>query len=86
MISSVLPELEYESWLGLLAPRGLPPRVLERLNREMRAVLATAAVAARIKDLGAIPRPVSPEEFKARCEREIARFKQIVAARRIPQE
>ncbi len=85
-MSTVLPELEYESWLGLLAPRGLAPRVLERVNREVREIAALPEVAARIRDLGAIPAPSSPAEFRARSEREIARFKSIVAARRIPME
>jgi tripartite-type tricarboxylate transporter receptor subunit TctC len=83
-VSKVLPELEYESWLGVLAPRGVPPPLLERLNREVRAAIAAPEVSARIRELGAIPAPTSPEAFRARCEREIARFKSIVAARRIP--
>ncbi len=85
-ISTVLPEMEYESWLGVLGPRNLPPRVLERINREIREVIATPEVAERIRNLGAIPRGSSPEEFRARSEREIARFKSIVTARRIPME
>jgi tripartite-type tricarboxylate transporter receptor subunit TctC len=84
--STVLPELEYESWLGLLAPKGMAAPLLERINREVRAVAASPDVAARIRSLGAIPRTSSPEEFRARCEREIARFKNIVATRRIPME
>jgi len=85
-ISAALPEMEYESWLGVLGPRNLPPRVLERINREIREVIATPEVAERIRQLGAIPRGSSPEEFRIRSEREIARFKSIVAARRIPME
>ncbi|MFN0299666.1 MAG: tripartite tricarboxylate transporter substrate-binding protein [Burkholderiales bacterium] len=85
-MSTVLPELEYESWLGLLAPRGMAPKLLERVNREVREIALQPDVAARIRDLGGIPRTSSPAEFPARCEREIARFKSIVAACRIPME
>ncbi len=85
-LSTVLPELEYESWLGLLGPRGMNPKLLERVNREVREIAALPDVAARIRDLGAIPSTTTPAEFRARCEREIARFKSIVAARRIPME
>jgi tripartite-type tricarboxylate transporter receptor subunit TctC len=85
-VSAVLPEMEYESWLGVLGPRNMPPRVLERINREIRDVIAMPEVAERIRQLGAIPRGSSPEEFRARSEREIARFKSIVTARRIPME
>lgn len=86
VISTVLPEMEYESWLGVLGPRGMPPKLLERINREIREVIAAPEVSARIRDLGANPRASSPEEFRARSEGEIARFKSIVAARRIPME
>ena len=85
-IASVLPELEYESWIGVLGPRNLPRRVVERIYRSMQDVIAMPDVNVRIRDLGAIPRGSSPEEFRTRSEREIARFKTIVTARRIPTE
>jgi hypothetical protein len=52
----------------------------------MQDVIAMPDVTVRIRDLGAIPRGSSPEEFRTRSEREIARFKTIVTARRIPTE
>ena len=85
-LSTLLPELEYETWLGVLGPHGLPPRVLERLNREIREIATSPEISARIHALGAMPRSSTPEEFRARSEREIARFKSIVATRRIPME
>jgi tripartite-type tricarboxylate transporter receptor subunit TctC len=85
-ITSALPELEYESWIGVLGPRNLPRRVMDRIHRGVQEVIAMPDVSARIRDLGALPRGSSPEEFRTRSEREIARFKTIVAARRIPME
>ena len=85
-IASALPELEYESWIGVLGPRNLPRRVMDRIHRGVQEVIAMPDVSARIRDLGALPRGSSPEEFRTRSEREIARFKTIVAARRIPME
>ena len=85
-IASLLPELEYESWIGVLGPRNMPRRVTDRIHRGVQEVIAMPDVSARIRDLGALPRGSSPEEFRTRSEREIARFKTIVAARRIPME
>lgn len=85
-IASALSELEYESWIGVLGPRNLPRRVMDRIHRGVQEVIAMPDVSARIRDLGALPRGSSPEEFRVRSEREIARFKTIVAARRIPME
>ena len=62
-LSTLLPELEYESWLGVRGPRGLPPRVLERLNREIREIATSPEISARIHALGAMPRSSTPESF-----------------------
>ena len=85
-IASALPQLEYESWIGVLGPRNMQRRVVDRIHRGMQEVIAMPDVATRIHDLGAIPHGSSPEDFRNRSEREIARFKTIVAARRIPME
>lgn len=82
----IVPGLEYDSWLGLLGPPGMPPDLLAKLNKEMREIVQLPDIAARIKDLGAVPRAMSPEEFRARSEREIAGFKKIVEVRNIPKE
>jgi len=39
-------------WLGLLAPKGTPPAIIERLHRELKAVLATARAARAFRDTG----------------------------------
>ena len=39
-------------WLGLLAPKGTPQPVIERLQRELKASLAAAEVQAYFKEAG----------------------------------
>ncbi len=39
-------------WLGLLAPKGTPPAIIERLHRELKAVLATSEVKAHFTEAG----------------------------------
>ena len=39
-----VPGYEAYVWMGLLAPKGTPPAVVDRLNRELLAVLATDEV------------------------------------------
>lgn len=82
----IVPGVEYDSWLGLMGPPGMPPELLARLSKDVAAIVQTPETAARIKELGAVARASTPEDFRARCEREIAQFKKIVAARKIPQE
>jgi tripartite-type tricarboxylate transporter receptor subunit TctC len=82
--SQVVPGLRYDSWLGLLGPPRLPAPIVERLNREMREIVKLPDVVARLKELGALPRSSSPQEFRTRVENEIVMFKQVVEQRGIP--
>jgi tripartite-type tricarboxylate transporter receptor subunit TctC len=78
--------LEYESWLGLIAPKGLPPDVLDRLSTAIRESVSSPEFAAKMTPLGATARVSAPAAFRARVERDIAHFKRIVAARSIAPE
>jgi tripartite-type tricarboxylate transporter receptor subunit TctC len=55
---------------GLVAPAGTPRPIVERLNRELRALLESADVRARIAADGGDPLMSSPEEYAADIERE----------------
>jgi tripartite-type tricarboxylate transporter receptor subunit TctC len=65
---------------------GTPPDVLERLNREMRAVIAQPAVQKQLTDWGGAAKASSPAEFRARVERDIIALRKVVADRRIETE
>ncbi len=52
-------------WYGLLGPAGLAPEVTNRMNKEVRAILASTDVKARLFALGAEPMDMSPDAFKA---------------------
>ncbi len=73
----------YESWLGLAGTKGTPPAVIERLNRELRAVLDQPAVRQRLIDWGGKPLASTPAEFRARVDGEIRQLGRIVAERKI---
>jgi tripartite-type tricarboxylate transporter receptor subunit TctC len=50
-------------WLGICAARGMPPPVIDRLNREIAAVVATADYRAMIENAGSIAVSSSPDEL-----------------------
>jgi tripartite-type tricarboxylate transporter receptor subunit TctC len=54
---------EASSVQGIAAPRGTPPEIIERLNKEINAGLADPKIKARFADLGSSVFPVSPAEF-----------------------
>jgi tripartite-type tricarboxylate transporter receptor subunit TctC len=62
-VSEFVPGYDAQSVQGFAAPKGTPPEIIERLNKEINAGLATANLKARFADLGASVFPVSPAEF-----------------------
>jgi tripartite-type tricarboxylate transporter receptor subunit TctC len=65
-----LPGFESGLNYGLLAPIGTPRPIVERLNRELRLIVDTPDVRARIASDGGDPMPSTPEEYTADIERE----------------
>ena len=61
-------------WYGIVAPTGTPRGIVTRLNAEIRRIMQTPDLRARLDNEGAIPAPGSPEEFAAFIQSEIARW------------
>jgi tripartite-type tricarboxylate transporter receptor subunit TctC len=70
-------------WYGVLAPKGTPKAVTERLNRELMAILALPEVKAAFETQGMTPAHSSPQEFGALIERDAARWAQVIKAQNI---
>jgi tripartite-type tricarboxylate transporter receptor subunit TctC len=62
-LSEFLPGYETSFWLGNGAPRNTPPGIVQTLNREISAGLGNAKLKSQLVDLGAIPMPMTPEQF-----------------------
>ncbi|MEJ8810571.1 tripartite tricarboxylate transporter substrate binding protein [Variovorax ureilyticus] len=71
------------SWIGLLAPAGTPPDIVERIATDVRAVLSDDAVKARFAALGGVPRATSPQEFARLIADDRGRYGQIIRSRNI---
>lgn len=59
------PDMEYVPWAALVAPRGTPQAIVEKLNLDIREALADPAVADRVRKLGTRIAPTSPKELDA---------------------
>jgi len=82
-VADSFPGLVFDSWLGVAATKGTPLPVIERLNRELRAVLEQTAVRQRLIEWGGSPKASTPAEFRSRVEGEIRQLGKIVAERKI---
>ncbi|MGI4800858.1 MAG: Bug family tripartite tricarboxylate transporter substrate binding protein [Janthinobacterium lividum] len=66
------------SWTGLFAPAGTPQPIVEKLNREVNAVLALPEVKERLASLGIEPDPMDAAQFDAYAHGEIAKWSRLV--------
>jgi tripartite-type tricarboxylate transporter receptor subunit TctC len=65
-------------WVGLLAPAGTPPAIVNRMSAEMRKSLAKPETRERMKQLGAIIVADSPTEFAAFLKKDYERWTQVI--------
>jgi len=82
-VAHSVPGYEATSFIGLAGPAGMPPAVVERLNREARRILALSDVGQRFAEWGGTPSASSPEEMKRHVGAEIEKWKRVVAARKL---
>ena len=61
---SGLPGYDFDSWIGLLAPAGMPKAEIDRINAAVNQVMAEPAMKERFTRLGVEPRTSSAEEFQ----------------------
>src|SRR5438128_7620988 len=75
-----LPGFDYSLWVGLFAPAGTPPEIVDKIARDVRTVAQSADVKERFAALGAEPMPMTPTEFKQFVDAEIAESAKVVKA------
>src|SRR6185295_16901137 len=68
------------AWYGIMAPAGIPPDVVARINAEVNAILKTPEMIKRLAAFGGEPGGGSPEDFSRFIQSEIARYADIVKA------
>jgi tripartite-type tricarboxylate transporter receptor subunit TctC len=73
-----LPGFEAVLHYGLLAPAGTPRPIIARLNKELRAIIASPEVRQRIAADGGDPMPSSPEEYSADIDREETKWGALI--------
>ena len=85
-VEETVPGIEFMSWLGLVMAPGTPRPIVDRLNQEVRRALALPDVQARLVEAGNVAIPSTPEDYRGRVEREIARWSRVIAAAGIKEE
>lgn len=80
------PNLQNTFWLGVVAPAGTPPAIIDKLNAAFRESLAPAETRARLAALGAEIKTGTPAEFGKILADELAKWTAVVGAANIKVE
>jgi len=77
---------EASAWNGIAAPAKTPRAIVERLNKEVNAALASPEVRQRLHGLGVEAQGSTPGEFRAFLVAEIAKWKDVIERAKIEKQ
>ncbi|MBO9512927.1 MAG: tripartite tricarboxylate transporter substrate binding protein [Variovorax sp.] len=83
---SGVPGFESVSWIGILAPAKTPQPIVERLQREIHAVVHSPDIKERLAGLGIEASGNSPAEFGRQIQDDLKRYAEIVKTANIKVE
>ena len=71
---------EFDSWIGILAPAGVPKPLVDQMNAAIGELLKDPVILDRLAKQGVEPRALSPEAFGKLLEADYARMDRVVKA------
>jgi tripartite-type tricarboxylate transporter receptor subunit TctC len=80
IMESGIADFEVNSWVGILAPAKTPRPIIEKLNRELNAVLASPEMVEKLLTLGITAEPGTPEAYAAQIKRDYAKNGKVIKA------
>jgi tripartite-type tricarboxylate transporter receptor subunit TctC len=80
------PDIQGDSWVGLLAPAGTPNEIIGAVQREIAAIIALPEVKERLPTLGFEAVASTPEEFAIRIKVETEIWGKVIRAANIKPE
>jgi tripartite-type tricarboxylate transporter receptor subunit TctC len=83
MAEAGLPGFESYNWQGIIAPAGTPQPIIDRLNKELNAVLKDPEVAKAIEASGSQAAGGTPQEFADFIKSESAKWAQVIKEAKI---
>ena len=85
-VSEFMPGFEAGDVLGIGAPRGTPPDIVDKLNKEINAGLADPKIKARFADLGGTPLALTPAEYGKLLADETEKWGKVIRSANIKAE
>ena len=79
IITAEVPNMdEITVWLGLVAPKGTPAAIIDKLQAQVAKTLADPAIKAKADAAGLFPAASTPAEFSAFIRKEAQRWSAVV--------
>jgi tripartite-type tricarboxylate transporter receptor subunit TctC len=85
-IKEVVPGYEVTTWYSFVAPAGTPQPIVDRLNREISAIVESPQMKEKLKDQGLEADAMKPAELAALFKSETAKWAKVIKDAKIPQE
>lgn len=82
-IAEVVPGFAADGWQGMLVPAGTPQPIVDRLNREIAAILALPETAERFATLGIEPWTSTPQQMQGIIEADAQKWGKVIRDARI---
>jgi tripartite-type tricarboxylate transporter receptor subunit TctC len=77
-VAADLPDIDESStWIGLSAPAGTPPAIVDKIHRKIASLYADPVINARLEKAGITPISATPAEFEAFIRSETARWSKV---------
>lgn len=76
--ASGVPGFQASIWLGVMAPKGTPAEILNRLNTEINKVISTEEVKKAWNAQGTMPIPMNVEQFRKYLNDDIAKWAKVI--------
>ena len=80
---SALPGFSYNGWNGLMAPKGTPDAVIQRLSEALVRALADEKVRATVRSMGNDVGAGTPEDLAAQIRSDVSKFRRIIDERKL---
>jgi tripartite-type tricarboxylate transporter receptor subunit TctC len=77
-IGQFVPGFEGGGWIGIGAPRNTPAEIIDKLNKEINAVVADPKLKTRFVELGIVPEAGTPAQFGKFIADETEKWSKVV--------
>ena len=85
-VAESVPGYEASGWYGIVAPKNTPAEIVDRLHKEVNAILADPKAKERIADLGATPFAGSSAEFAKFIAEDTEKWGKVIRSAHIKPE